>query len=325
MALVHDAYGGPEVLKLATVPIPQPDHGQVLVRVHAAAINEWDQGLMRGKPLINRTGGLRRPRHRILGSDIAGVVDAVGAAVTRYRVGDEVFGDLSASGFGAFAQYAVAPETALTRKPSWLTFEQAAAIPQAGGLAIAGLRKTAPSGAGRRLLVNGAGGGVGTFAIQVAKAHGWDVTGVDGLAKLQAMRTLGADHTIDFRRVDFARTGEQYDLILDMVCSRSPLDYGRALRPRGVGAVIGGRTGRLAMAAAFGQTMRLAAGRRVSLVMYRANRTEDMALLLHLISERTVTPVIDREFDLAESPRAMRYYLQGDFVGKVVLRVRQER
>jgi NADPH:quinone reductase-like Zn-dependent oxidoreductase len=287
--------------------------------VRAASINEWDQGLMRGTPIVNRTGGLRRPRRRILGSDVAGVVEAVGGSVTRFRPGDAVFGDLSGCGFGAFAQYACAPESAFTAKPGFLTFEEAAAVPQAGGLAIAGLAKGGPLRPGQRLLMNGGGGGVGTFAIQVARASGVEVTGVDGPGKLDVMRELGADRVIDFRATDFTRTGEQYDLILDVVCHRSVADYRRALRPGGTCAVVGGTTGRLVGAAALGQALRVSGGRRVSLVMYRANRPEVMDRLVRLMDEGSVKPVIDRVFPLAQARDAMAHYLGGAFAGKVII------
>ncbi|HQR81017.1 MAG TPA: NAD(P)-dependent alcohol dehydrogenase [Actinomycetota bacterium] len=318
-ALVQDGYGGPEVLRIVDLPIPQLGREDVLVRVHAASLNEWDNGLMRGAPLINRIGGPRRARHRVLGSDIAGVVEAVGPAVTGFQPGDEVFGDLSASGFGAFAEYARAPESALTRKSASLSFQQAAAVPQAGGLAVAGLRKAGPLTAGQRLLMNGGGGGVGTFAIQIAKANGAQVTGVDGPGKLEAMRRVGADDVVDFTREDFTRSGQRYDLILDVVGRRSLGDYRRALRPGGVCGVIGGSTGRLVTAAVLGQTLRLSAGRRVSLVVYRANKADDVALLVRLIDEGAVVPVIDRVFPLSEGPQAMRHYLGGGFAGKIVI------
>lgn len=303
MALVHDEYGGLEVLKVAEVPVPQPGPGQVLVKVLAASINEWDQGLMRGTPIVNRASGLRRPRRRTLGSDMAGVVEAVGGSVTRFRPGDAVFGDLSGCGFGAFAQYARATESALTPKPDFLTFEQAAAVPQAGGLAVAGLEKGGPLRAGQRLLMNGGGGGVGTFAIQIAKASGLEVTGVDGPGKLDVMRELGADHVIDFTGEDFTRSGAQYDLILDVVCHRSVADYRQALRPGGRCGVIGGGTGRLVGVAALGQALRLSAGRRVSLVMYQANRPGAMGRLVRLMGEGAVKPVIDRVFPLGRGSR----------------------
>jgi NADPH:quinone reductase-like Zn-dependent oxidoreductase len=318
-ALVQDEYGGLEVLKVAEVPVPRPGPGQVLVKVRAASINEWDQGLMRGSPIVNRTGGLRRPRRRTLGSDVAGVVEAVGGSVTRFRPGDAVFGDLSGCGFGAFAQYACAAESAVTAKPGFLTFEEAASVPQAGGLAVAGLDKGGALRPGQRLLLNGAGGGVGTFAIQIAKAAGVEVTGVDGPGKLDLMRELGADRVVDFTAVDFTGSGEQYDLILDVVCRRSVADYRRALRPGGTCAVVGGSTRRLVGAAAWGQALRLSAGRRVSLVMYRANRPDVMDRLVLLMGQGSVTPVIDRVFPLDEGPEAMRHYLSGAFGGKIVI------
>jgi len=318
-ALVQDEYGGLEVVKVTDVQVPHPGPGDVLVRVHAASINEWDQGLMRGTPIVNRTSGLRRPRRRTLGSDVAGVVEAVGSSVTRFRPGDEVFGDLSGCGFGAFAQYARAAESALTAKPGFLTFEQAAAVPQAGGLAVAGLEKGGPLRPGQRILMNGGGGGVGTFAIQIAKASGVEVTGVDGPGKLDVMTELGADHVIDFTGEDFTRNGDQYDLIVDVVCRRSVADYRRALRPGGMCGVVGGSTARLVGAAALGQALRLAGGRRVSLVMYRANQPEVMDRLVALIGEGSVKPVIDRVFPLDEGRDAMAHYLSGSFAGKIVI------
>ena len=318
-ALVQEEYGGLEVLKVAELPVPHPGPDQVLVRVRAASINEWDQGLMRGTPIVNRTSGLRRPRRRTLGSDIAGVVEAVGSSVTRFGTGDAVFGDLSGCGFGAFAEYACAPETALTVKPGFLTFEEAAAVPQAGGLAMAGLEKGGPLRPGQRVLMNGGGGGVGTFAIQIAKASGVDVTGVDGPGKLDVMRDLGADHVIDYTGEDFTRSGEQYDLILDVVCPPSVAAYRRALGPGGRCAVIGGSTGRLVGAVALGQALRLSGGRRVSLVMYRANRPDVMDSLVGLMGQGSVKPVIDRVFPLEEGREAMAHYLSGAFAGKIVI------
>ena len=316
---MQDEYGGLEVLTVAEVPVPQPGPDQVLVRVRAASVNEWDQGLMRGTPLVNRTAGLRRPRRRTLGSDIAGVVEDVGSSVTRFAPGDAVFGDLSGCGFGAFAQYACATESALTAKPGFLTFEEAAAVPQAGGLAIAGLEKGGPLRPGQRVLMNGGGGGVGTLAIQIAKAAGVEVTAVDGPRKLDVMRHLGADRVLDFTAEDFTRSGEQYDLILDVVCHRSVVDYRRALRPGGRCGVIGGSTRRLVGAAVLGQGLRLSEGRRVSLVLYRANRPEAMEGLIRLMAEGSVKPVIDRVFPLEEGREAMAHYLAGAFAGKIVL------
>ncbi len=223
------------------------------------------------------------------------------------------------AGSGRFAQYACAAESALTVKPEFLTFEQAAAVPQAGGLAVAGLEKGGPLRPGQRLLMNGGGGGVGTFAIQIAKASGVEVTGVDGPGKLDVMRRLGADRVIDFTAEDFTRSGEQYDLILDVVCRRSIADYRRALRPGGRCGVVGGSTRRLVGAAALGQALRLSEGRRVGLVMYRANRPDAMDSVVRLMGQGSVKPVVDRVFPLDEGREAMAHYLSGAFAGKIVL------
>ena len=313
-ALVHDEYGGPEVLRIDELPIPQPGPDEVLVRVRAASINEWDAGLMAGTPLANRTSGLRRPARRTLGCDVAGVVEAIGPSVAGLRPGDAVFGDLSGCGFGAFAEYACVPESALAPKPDFLSWEQAATVPQAGGLAIAGLRKGGPP-AGTHVLMNGGGGGVGTFAIQVAKALGAQVTGVDGPGKLDAMRQLGADDVLDCTSTDFTDQGEQYDLIVDVVCQRSVGAYRRALRKGGTAAVLGGPTRRLASAALLG----LAGDKRVRVVIHRPNSPDDVALLVRLMAEGSVTPVVDWVYPLDEGRAAMRYYATGRFTGKIVL------
>lgn len=318
-ALVQDAYGGPEVLHVVEAPTPQPGPDEVLVEVRAASVNEWDNGLMRGTPIVNRTGGLRRPRRRTLGSDLSGVVAAVGSRVARFRPGDEVFGDLSGCGFGAWADFAAAPESVLSHKPSFLTWEQAAAMPQAGGLAVAGLRAGGPLRPGQRVLMNGGGGGVGTFAIQIAHALGAEVTGVDGPTKLDVMRRMGADHVLDFTRDDFTRGEVQYDLIIDVVSHRSVADYRRALRPGGTCGVIGGATGRLIEAAVLGPTLRLSHGRRVRVVVYHPNVADDVAVLVRLMGEGSVVPVIDRTFSLDDAADAMRRYAAGDFRGKIVL------
>jgi NADPH:quinone reductase-like Zn-dependent oxidoreductase len=231
-AVVYDRYGSTDSLRVEDVPTPSPAPKQVLVRVAATSINLSDWETLRGAPLYSRIGGLRRPARRTLGSDIAGRVEGVGSEVSRFRAGDEVYGD-NLDLKGGFAEFAVAPESTLAHKPKRLTFAEASTIPQAGAIALQG---TAPAGEGRRILINGAGGGSGSFAIQLAKRAGAHVTGVDNAGKLDFMRSLGADEVIDYRRRDFTRTGERYDLVLDLVASRSPLACGRALARGGTGA-----------------------------------------------------------------------------------------
>ncbi|HET6952998.1 MAG TPA: NAD(P)-dependent alcohol dehydrogenase, partial [Acidimicrobiales bacterium] len=235
-AVVYDRYGPPDVLRVDDVPVPAPAAGQVLVRVAATSVNLSDWECLRGSPLYARLGGLRSPARRTLGSDLAGRVDAVGEGVTRFRPGDEVYGDNLALK-GGFAEYAVAAESALARKPAELTFVEASAIPQAAAIALQG---TDGAGAGRRVLVNGGGGGSGSFAIQLAKRLGAHVTGVDNAGKLDFMRSLGADEVIDHRSEDFTRRDEPYDLILDLAAHRSVFAYRRALAPGGRYRCVGG-------------------------------------------------------------------------------------
>ena len=235
-AVVYDRYGPPDVLRIENVPKPSPAAGQVLVRVAATSVNLSDWETLRGSPLYSRIGGLRSPARRTLGSDIAGWVEAVGPGVTRFRPGDEVYGDNLALK-GGFAEYAIAPESALARKPAELTFAEASTIPQAGAIAWQG---TDGAGAGHRVLINGAGGGSGSFAIQLAKRLGAHVTGVDNAGKLDFMRSLGADEVIDYRSEDFTRGDEPYDLILDLVAHRSVFAYRRALAPGGRYRCVGG-------------------------------------------------------------------------------------
>ena len=235
-AVVYERYGAPDVLRVEDVPIPSPAAGQVRVKIAATSINLSDWENLRGSPAYARIGGLRHPARRTLGSDIAGVVDDVGAGVTRFRTGDEVYGDNLAL-MGGFAEYAVAAEASLALKPTQLTFAEASTIPQAGAIALKGTERVV---AGSRLLINGAGGGSGSFAIQLAKRLGAHVTGVDSAAKQDFMRSVGADDVIDYRRDDFTRTSQPYDLILDLVAHRSVFAYRRALAPGGRYRCVGG-------------------------------------------------------------------------------------
>jgi NADPH:quinone reductase-like Zn-dependent oxidoreductase len=255
-ALIRDQYGPPDVLEVSEVERPSPKEREVLVRVHAASINDWDWRLLQ-RPTIPLSRGA--PRVRILGSDIAGRVAAVGGVVQRFRVDDEVYGDLSrfgSGGWGGFAEYVCAPELALVRKPARMTFEQAAALPQAGQLAVQGLFAAGPLRPGQKLLINGAGGGVGTIAIQIAKLEDVEVTGVDSAVKFEMMRTIGFDHVIDYREEDFTNNGLHYDLILDTKTRRSPFEYARSLNPNGTYATVGGDGSGLLQVVIFGWWIR---------------------------------------------------------------------
>lgn len=320
-AVVYDRYGPPEdVLRQDDVDQPSIGERDVLVRVRAASVNSWDCDNLLGRPLLSRVGwGLRRPKRRVLGADIAGDVVAVGRAVTRFRPGDQVFGDLSASGWGGFAEFANAHEDALERKPAELGFEQAAAIPQAGVMA---LQAVGPAGGatGRRALVNGAGGGVGTFAIQLLRASGAHVTGVDSTRKLDLMRSLGAEAVIDYTREDLAGRPERFDLIVDVMARRSMFDYRRLLAPGGRYVMIGGATNRIAQVLLFGawETM-TRSGRSMGLLVHRPN--QDLDRLGALAAEGTIVPVIGETFELADVAQAIRLVIDGRALGKVVVTV----
>lgn len=319
-AVVVERYGTEEVLEIRDVPRPVPGADEVLVRVHAASLNDWDLAMVRGKPFAARLlHGLFRPRVRIPGCDIAGRVEAVGPGVDTLRAGDEVYGDLCLSGFGAFAEYACAPAAALGRKPAGMTFEQAAAIPQAGMLAVQGLVDAGGIRDGQKVLLNGAGGGVGTFALQIARLHGVEVTGVDSRGKLDMLRTMGADHVVDYAEQDFTRSGERYDLILDVKTDRPLRAYARALNPGGTYATVGGDTGRLLRIAALGPPVSLLSGKRLRVVGLKPNK--DLAWVNELFESGHLAPVIDRRYPLEEVAEALRFLGTGEHKGKIVLTI----
>lgn len=319
-ALIRDRYGSPDVLELREVERPVPRETEVLIRVYAASINDWDWELLQG-PMLPFTFG--PPRQRILGSDVAGRVAAVGSGVRRLHVGDEVYGDLSAfgvRGWGGFAEYACAPERALVPKPARMTFEQAAALPQAGQLAVQGLFANGPLRAGQRILINGAGGGVGTIAIQLAKVQDVEVTGVDNAAKLEMMRRLGFDHVIDYAKEDFTRNGRRYDLILDTKTTRTAFEYARALNPHGTYATVGGpKIARLLRVAIVGWWIRVTTDKAVRLIALRQNR--DLPYLNERFEAGHLVPVIDGPYRLSEARDAFRHFGAGHHKGKVVITI----
>jgi NADPH:quinone reductase-like Zn-dependent oxidoreductase len=320
-AVVYTQYGPPERLQFKDVAQPIPKNDEVLVRVHASSVNSWDWDLLRGTPLLTRLdGGLLKPRHTILGADVAGRIESIGSGVSHFHPGDEVFGDLSGCGWGGFAEYVCARESALALKPDGLTFEEAAAVPQAGVLALQGLRKAGRIRKGQRILINGAGGGVGTFAVQIAKAFGAEVTGVDGTAKLEMLRSLGAVHVIDYTSEDFTRNGKRYDLILDVVADRSIVDYRRALRRNGRYVMVGGSTTTLLQVASLGTMASMIGDKRLGILVHRPSR-RDLNYLKSLIEAGKLAPVIDRCYSLREVPDALRYFGMGQVTGKVVIAV----
>jgi NADPH:quinone reductase-like Zn-dependent oxidoreductase len=313
-----ERYGTPDVLELRDVAEPRPNAGEVLVRVHAASVNDWDWGMLRGVPFVNRIfNGLFRPKVRIIGCDIAGRVEAVGRDVKRFRPGDEVYGDLSMSGFGAFAEYARAPEASLANKPSGMTFEQAAAVPQAGMLAMQGLIDVGGIRTRQTLLLNGAGGGVGTFALQMAKLYDVEVTVVDKPGKLDMLRAMGADHVIDYLKEDFTKGGKAYDLILDVKTDRSPLAYARALNPNGAYVTVGGSTPRLLQALILGPLMSRLYNKHMRIVTLKPNR--NLAYMNELFEAGKLAPVIDGAYKLADLPEALRRFGTGDHKGKIIV------
>jgi len=243
-AIVYEKYGTPDVLQLKEVAKPVPGEDEVLVKVHAASINDWDLGLLYGDFINRMLNGLRKPRRNILGSDIAGKIETVGKKVKRFKAGDDVYGDLSGQ-WGGFAEYVCAPEKSLSLKPAAMSFEEAAAIPQAAMLAVQGLIDKGKIKQAQKVLINGAGGGVGTFAIQIAKLYNAEVTGVDKATKLEMLRSIGFDHVIDYTKEDFTKNGKVYDLILDAKTNRSAFDYARSLNRNGVYVTVGGSIGHL--------------------------------------------------------------------------------
>ena len=320
-AIVFTKYGSPDVLELRDVEKPTPADDEVLIRVHAASINDWDWGALHGTPFVNRLMfGLVNPKKQILGSDIAGRIEAVGKNTSQFRPGDAVFGDLSGR-WGGFAEYVCARENALLLKSPSMTFEQAAAIPQAGLLALQGLRDLGPIQSGQKLLINGAGGGAGTFAIQIAKQYGAEMTAVDSSEKLDMLRSIGADHVIDYTREDFTRNGRSYDLILDVKTNRSIFDCVRALSPNGVYVTMGGSTARLLQALLLSPWISMTTDKRFRILMLKANK--GLSDMKQLFEAGKVVPVIDGPYKLSEVPQAFRRFGEGRHKGKVVITLDQ--
>lgn len=315
-AIVCKTYGGPEVLTLEEVPKPSPKENEVLIKVHAVSINDWDLGLLSGDFINRILSGLRKPGKTILGSDIAGTIESVGKNVRQFSVGDEVYGDLSGV-WGGFAEYVCALETSIARKPPKMTFEEAASIPQAGMLAVQGLIDQGQIKHGQKLLINGAGGGVGTFGLQIAKLYGAEVTGVDHTVKLDMMRSLGFDHVLDYTTTDFTKGDKKYDLILDAKTNRSVFDYARVLTPEGTYVTVGGLISRLLQTFIVGSLYSKLQKKKIKIVALKANK--DLEYINKLYNDGKLKPVIDKCFPLSKTAEAMKYYQSARHKGKVVI------
>lgn len=311
------------MLQLEALATPPPGPGEVLVQVYASSLNQADHYLLRGEPLpLRLSSGLPHPKRLVLGADVAGRVVAVGSGVTRFQLGDEVYGDLSACGLGGFAEYVCAREETLAPKPASLSFAQAAAVPMAAVTALQGLRAAGPVAAGEHVLVHGASGGVGTFALQLARALGAHVTAVCSARNVEQAHTLGAEHVIDYTQEDFARGGRRYDLILVANGSRSLAEYRRALNPRGRIVVAGGAVEQIMQATLLGPALSLVHAITLRSLLARPSR-DDLIFVGQLIDAGAVVPVIDRCYPLGELPAAMRYLEAGHAQGKVVITVEQ--
>jgi NADPH:quinone reductase-like Zn-dependent oxidoreductase len=320
-AIVCTKYGLPDVLQLKEVQKPIPKDDEALVKVHAVSLNAADLETLRGVFIV-RMVAPRKPMYKILGSDIAGRVDAVGENVKQFQPGDEIWGDLSYPlGLGAFAEYVCVPENALRLKPASMTFEEAAAYPQAAIVALQSLRDKGQIQPGQRVLINGAGGGMGTFAVQIAKYFGAEVTGVDSTRKLDMLRSIGADQVIDYTQDDYTKSGQRYDLILDVAAYRSVFDYRRALNPEGIFMMVGGSLATLLQVVFLGALISRMGSKRVGLNTWEPNKREDLALLAELFEAGKVVPVIDRLYPLNEVPEALRYFEEGHALGKIIITV----
>jgi NADPH:quinone reductase-like Zn-dependent oxidoreductase len=318
-AIEFKSYGAADVLHLADVEKPVPKDDEVLIRVFASSINSWDLDLLRGDFANRMQFGLRKPKVKTLGADIAGRVEAVGQNVTQFKPGDEVWGDLCESGWGGMAEYVCAPEKALVPKPVNMTFEQAAAVPQAALLAWQAFRRVGGLHVGQKVLINGAGGGVGTYAVQMAKAAGAEVTAVDQAGKLPMLRSLGADHVIDCAQEDFTANGKAYDLILDVASNRSVFDYVRALEDHGAYVTVGGRYPRLLQIFLLGPWIKRTRNKQACVLAYKVNQGLDE--LKTLIEAGKFVSVVDGPWPLNEAPEAFRHFERNAHKGKVVIAI----
>ena len=318
-AIVYTEYGPPDVLQLKEVEKPASIEDEVLIKVCASSINTADWYLLRGDPFMVRfDAGLQKPKRTVLGADVAGQVEAVGKYITQFQPGDEVFGDISECGLGGFAEYVSVPENALTLKPANISFMEAAAVPMAGVTALQGLREKGQIRANQKVLIHGASGGVGTFAVQIAKSFGAEVTAVCSTGKMDMLRSIGADHVIDYTKEDFTQNGKRYDLIIGANGYRSLSDYKRALSADGRYVCTGGSTKQIFESILLGGLMTVNGNRKI-INLYSKPNKKDLVFMNELLEAGKVKPVMDKSYTLNEVPEAFRYFGAGHVGGKVVI------
>jgi NADPH:quinone reductase-like Zn-dependent oxidoreductase len=318
-AVVYTKYGSADVVEIKEIEKPAPKDDEVLVKVLAASANAYDWHFLSADIfLIRFGGGFFKPKNTRLGADMAGRVEEVGKNVQQFKLGDEVYGDIGAWGNGAFAEYVSVPERAFALKPSNLSFEQAAAVPMAGLTALQGLRDAGQISAGQKVLINGASGGVGTFALQIAKYYGAEVTAVCSTEKMEMVRSLGADHVIDYTKEDFTKNGQKYDLILAVNGYHPISAYKRSLAPKGIYMMAGGSVMQIFQGMLLGNRMSESMGRKLGAVTAKINQ-KDLGILKELLEAGKITPVIDRSYPLSEAREALRYLGEGHARGKIVI------
>lgn len=319
-AILLKEYGLPDGLEIGEAAKPIPGDGKVLVKIHSASINDWDWGLVRGKPFVIRLFfGLKKPKITIPGVDVSGTIEAVGAKVSSFKIGDEVYCDLSECGCGGFAEYVCVPEKELSIKPSNISHNNASALPHAGLLALQGLLQKGKVKSGQSVLINGAGGGVGTLGIQILKPYGVTVTGVDSNEKLELMKSLGYDRVMDYKKTDFTDTGEKYDLILDTKSNRSIFKYARSLKKNGAYITVGGSMYRLLEITLLGWLIFLFTGKKLKVLIHQPNSGLDQ--LSKLVEKGQIQPVVDGPYGFDKIPELIQYFGEGKHLGKIVVEI----
>jgi NADPH:quinone reductase-like Zn-dependent oxidoreductase len=322
-AIVYEKYGPPDVLQLKDVEKPTPKDDQVLIEIHAATLNKGDWYALTGKPIMARIGGLLKPKDKILGMDVAGRIESVGRDVKQFQPGDEVFGDISWSGKGAFAEYVAVPENLLALKPANISFDEAATAAVVAVVALQGIRDIGNIEPGQMVLINGASGGVGTFAVQIAKYYGAEVTAVCSTGKMDMVRSIGADHAIDYTKKDFTQNGGRYDLIIGVNGYRSLSDYKRALRPEGTYVNTGGTLAHIFLSMLLGPLLSKKGGKQLRSLASVQQSQKNLVEVKELLEASKIVSVIDRRYPLSEVPEAFRYFGEGHAKGKVVITVEQ--